>query len=314
MIRSLGCPADSGHISVLYQAVLEYLSVKPGNSYLDGTVGVGGHASAILNASSPDGRLLAMDCDPAALSFAGERLAQYGDRVVFVRSSFDQMGEQAARLGFGQLDGILLDLGLSSRQLDDPARGFAFRHDGPLDMRLDPDAELTGASLVNECSQDELANIIYRFGEERDSRRIARAIVAARPLSTTGELARIVSSAVRRRERKIHPATRTFQALRIAVNRELEALSTALPQALPLLRPGGRLAVIAFHSLEDRIVKQFFRREAQDCVCPPDQPVCTCVHQATLDILTQRPIRPSADEVGRNSRSRSARLRVAERK
>lgn len=306
-------PPAGLHIPVLYQSVLEYLQ-KPGGCYLDGTVGAGGHAAAVLDASSPDGRLLGMDRDPAALSFAGQRLAPFGDRVTLVHASFARMGEHAARLGFEQLDGILLDLGLSSRQLDDPARGFAFRHDGPLDMRFDPDDERTAATLVNELPSDELADIIYRYGEERDSRRIARAIVNARPLRTTGELASIVRGAVRRRERRIHPATRTFQALRIAVNRELEALSAALPQAVQLLRPGGRLAIIAFHSLEDRIVKQFFRRESQDCLCSPESPVCICQHQATLNILTRKPIRPSTVEMERNSRSRSARLRVAERK
>jgi 16S rRNA (cytosine1402-N4)-methyltransferase len=313
LLSAPGSAPNSGHISVLYQVVLEYLSIKPGGSYLDGTVGAGGHAAAIMEASAPDGRLLAMDRDPAALTFAGERLAPYGERVTLVRASFDQMGELAPRRGFGQVDGILLDLGLSSRQLDDPARGFAFRFDGPLDMRLDPDAELTAATLVNESSLEELADTIRRYGEERENRRIARAIIAARPLSTTGELAGVVSGAVRRKERGIHPATRTFQALRIAVNKELDALSSALPQAVCLLRPGGRLAVIAFHSLEDRIVKQFFRQEARNCLCSPEQPICTCEHEATLNILTHKPIRPSEDEVGRNPRSRSARLRVAER-
>lgn len=310
--QTSGSPVDS-HIPVLYQSVLEYLP-KPGGCFLDGTVGAGGHAAALLEASSPDGRLLGLDRDPAALSFAGQRLAPFGDRVTLVHASFAQMGEHTARLGFEQFDGILLDLGLSSRQLDDPARGFAFRHEGPLDMRFDPDDERTAASLVNELPPDELADIIYRYGEERESRRIARAIVNARPLRTTGDLASIVSGAVRRRERRIHPATRTFQALRIAVNCELEALSAALPQAVQLLRPGGRLAIIAFHSLEDRIVKQFFRRESQDCLCSPELPVCICQHQATLNILTRKPIRPSTVEVDRNSRSRSARLRIAERK
>jgi len=322
--QTAGLPTGFGHVPVLYQPVLEYLSVRPGGRYLDGTVGAGGHAAAILEASSPDGRLLGMDRDPAALAFAGQRLARFGDRVTLLHSSFARMGEHATSLGFDQLDGILLDLGLSSRQLDDPARGFAFRHDGPLDMRFDPHDELTAATLVNEAPVDELADIIYRYGEERDSRRIARAIVKARPLKTTGELAVVVSQAARRRERprSVHPATRTFQALRIAVNDELEALSAALPLAVQLLQPPacagmslppGRLVVIAFHSLEDRIVKQFFRREAQDCICPPEAPVCVCGHQATLKILTRKPIRPTTAEVERNPRSRSARLRVAER-
>jgi 16S rRNA (cytosine1402-N4)-methyltransferase len=256
---------------------------------------------------------MAMDRDPAALSFAGERLAQYGKRVTYVHASFDKMSAMANRHGFEQVNGILLDLGLSSRQLDDPTRGFAFRFDGPLDMRLDPDSELTAATLVNESSSEELANLIWRYGEERESRRIAKAIVAARPLATTGELAAVISNAVSRRERSLHPATRTFQALRLAVNQELDAISSALPQAISLLQSGGRLAVIAFHSLEDRIVKQFFRQSARDCICPPEQPICTCEHKATLKILTRKPARPSRDEMGRNPRSRSARLRVAER-
>jgi 16S rRNA (cytosine1402-N4)-methyltransferase len=285
--QSAEASAELGHIPVLYQSVLEYLSVKPGGCYLDGTVGAGGHAAGILEVSAPDGRLLAMDRDPAALSFAGRRLSRFSDRVTLLHASFAEMNEQASRAGFGPLDGILLDLGLSSRQLDDPKRGFAFRHDGPLDMRFDPNDEQTAGALVNELPVDQLADIIYRYGEERDSRRIARCI---------------------------DPATRVFQALRIAVNRELEALSEALPQAVGLLRPGGRLVIIAFHSLEDRIVKRFFRRESRECLCPPEQPVCTCQHQATLNILTHKPIRPSGDEVERNPRCRSARMRAAERK
>ncbi len=306
-------PAELGHIPVLYQSVLEYLSVRLGGCYLDGTVGAGGHAAAILEASGPQGRLLAMDRDPAALSYAGRRLSRFGDRVTLLHASYAEMGEQAPRLGFAPLDGILLDLGLSSRQLDDPARGFAFRHDGPLDMRFDPNDEQTAGKLVNELPADQLADILYRYGEERDSRRIARSIVAARPLHTTGQLASVVCGAVRRRS-GIDPATRVFQALRIAVNRELEALSEGLPQAVRLLRPGGRLVVIAFHSLEDRIVKRFFRRESRDCLCPPEQPVCSCQHQATLNILTHKPIRPSPGEVERNPRCRSARMRAAERR
>ena len=300
--------AGSDHIPVLLQSVLDYLAIKPGGRYLDGTVGAGGHAGAILGALSSNGRLLGMDRDPAAIAFAGRRLAPFGERATLLNASFAQMGALAPQWGFEQLDGILLDLGLSSRQLDAPARGFAFRLDGPLDMRFDPHDEVTAATLVNELPQRELADTIYRFGEERESRRIARAIVAARPLRTTGELAAVVRRASSHRD-----ATRTFQALRIAVNRELEALSAVLPQAVQLLSPGGRLVVIAFHSLEDRIVKQFFRREAQDCICPPELPVCICNHSASLNIVTRKPTRPTAAEVESNPRSRSARLRVAER-
>lgn len=306
-------PGDCGHSPVLYQQVVKWLSVRPGGCFLDGTVGAGGHAAAILEASSPDGRLLGMDRDPAAIAAAGRRLAQFGDRVTLVHASYARMRERAAQLGFEQLDSIVLDLGLSSCQLQDPARGFAFRHDGPLDMRFDPREELTAATLVNELASEELANVLFRYGEERDSRRVARAIVAARPLRTTRELAAVVSSALVHRERSLHPATRTFQALRIAVNRELDHLSDALPEAVRLLRPGGRLAVIAFHSLEDRLVKQFFRQEAQDCLCPRDLPVCTCGHRAVLRIVTRKPIRPGPGELEQNPRSRSARLRVAER-
>jgi len=289
---------------------LENLAIRPGGVYLDGTVGMGGHAAAILKASSPDGRLLAMDRDPSALCISAKRLILYGERVTLVHDSFAHMDEVAARQGYDWFDGILLDLGVSSRQLADAERGFSFQHDGPLDMRLDPTEDVTAAMLVNELSQEELADIIYRYGEERESRRIARALVAARPILTTAELASVVSRIVRSRGGGIHPATRTFQALRIAVNKELEALATVLPAAVALLRPGGRLAVIAFHSLEDRIVKQFFQRESRDCLCPPEIPVCGCGHRATMDVITRKPIRPTATEVDENPRSRSARLRV----
>ena len=272
---------------------------------------MGGHAAAILEASSPDGRLLAVDRDPDALCVSAKRLAPYGERVTLVHDSFARLGEVAAQQGFEWFDGILLDLGISSRQLADAERGFSFQHDGPLDMRLDVTEEVTAAMLVNELSQEELAEIFFRYGEERESRRIARALVLARPIRTTGELAALVSRSVRSRAGGIHPATRTFQALRIAVNRELEALATTLPRAVTLLRPGGRLAVIAFHSLEDRIVKQFFQRESRDCLCPPEIPVCGCGHRATMDVITRKPIRPTATEVDENPRSRSARLRVA---
>jgi 16S rRNA (cytosine1402-N4)-methyltransferase len=205
-----------------------------------------------------------------------------------------------------------MDLGLSSRQLDDGDRGFSFGQEGPLDMRMDRSQGQSAADLVNTLSEAELADILWQYGEERHSRRIARAIVAARPMTTTGQLADLVARTVGRRE-QIHPATRTFQALRIAVNDELGALREALPQARDLLRPGGRLVVIAFHSLEDRLVKQFFRQESRDCICPPELPVCVCQHEATLKVLTSKPVRPTADEIARNPRSRSARLRVAER-
>lgn len=300
------------HVPVLDKEVLSWLYPRPGGCYIDATVGAGGHASGILAASAPDGRLLGLDADPEAIAFADEFLQPFGERVVLKAANARHLGAVAPPLGFSQVDGVLLDLGLSSRQLADAERGFSFSQDGPLDMRMNCSQGQMAADLVNHLAETELADLLWRYGEERNSRRIARAIVASRPLATTGQLADLVARTVGRRE-KIHPATRTFQALRIAVNDELEALSQALPQACDLLRPGGRLAVIAFHSLEDRLVKRFYQRESRDCLCPPQVPVCVCEHQATLRVLTPKPVRPMADEIARNPRSRSARLRVAER-
>jgi 16S rRNA (cytosine1402-N4)-methyltransferase len=297
---------------VLYHEVLEAMQPRSGCRYVDATLGTGGHAAGILDASAPDGKLLGLDADPEAITYAREVLRVYGDRVVLQAANFRQIDAVAPGLGFEEVDGILMDLGLSSRQLGQSSRGFSFSQDGPLDMRFDPGRGRSAADLVNHLPEAELADLFWRFGEERHSRRIARAIVAARPLTTTGQLADVVSRTVGRRE-KIHPATRIFQALRIAVNHELEALSEALPQARDLLRPGGRIAVIAFHSLEDRLVKHFFLEEARDCLCPPEAVVCMCQHKATLRVLTRRPIRPTDEERAANPPSRSARLRVAER-
>ena len=301
-----------GHVSVLYEEVLAWLEPRSGGCYIDATLGAGGHAKGLLTASHPDGWLLGLDADPGALSFASKVLASFGDRVVLRSANFCQLREVAGTLGIKDVDGILMDLGLSSLQLNDAERGFSFSQDGPLDMRMDPGQGQTAADLINTLSEADLSNLLWQYGEERQARRIARAIVSERPLVTTGQLAALVAKVVGRRER-IHPATRTFQALRIAVNGELDALREALPQARDLLRPGGRLAIIAFHSLEDRLVKQFYRQEARDCVCPPELPVCVCQHQATLRVLTSKPLRPTADEIARNPRSRSARLRIAER-
>jgi 16S rRNA (cytosine1402-N4)-methyltransferase len=301
-----------GHVPVLYDEVLAWLQPHPGGWYIDATLGAGGHAKGILLASHPDGRLLGLDTDPDALQHASKVLEPFGDRVSLKVANFRQLEEVAGALGIREVDGILMDLGLSSRQLDDAERGFSFGQDGPLDMRMDRRQGVSAADLVNTLPAAELSDILWRYGEERHARRIAAAIAAERPLATTGQLADLVARTVGRRE-KIHPATRTFQALRIAVNDELDALRQALPQARDLLGPGGRLAVIAFHSLEDRLVKQFYRQEARDCVCPPELPVCVCQHRATLRVLTPKPVRPSAGETARNPRSRSARLRVAER-
>jgi 16S rRNA (cytosine1402-N4)-methyltransferase len=305
------------HRPVLYHPIIHALRPSPACLYVDGTLGAAGHAWGILQASSPDGLLLGLDLDPQALAIAQARLEPFGDRAILRQASYASLQQQLEALGWGQVNGILLDLGVSSMQLDTPERGFSFQAAAPLDMRFDPHSPLTAADLVNDLPEQELAQLLYRYGEEDRARQIARAIVRARPVYTTAQLADIVVGAsVRRRKgagRSIHPATLTFQALRIAVNRELEALETVLPQAVAALAPGGRLAVISFHSLEDRLVKHFFRRESQDCLCPPRQPVCTCGHKATLIEITRRPLTPSPDEIAGNPRSRSARLRVAER-
>jgi 16S rRNA (cytosine1402-N4)-methyltransferase len=301
------------HIPVLYDEVLAGLRVQPGGRYIDATLGAGGHAAGILERSTPGGQLLGLDADAEAIDFARAQLRRFGARVTYAVSNFRLLGRTATELGFGRVDGVLMDLGISSRQLDSADRGFSFSQDGPLDMRLDTSQGRTAADLVNRLPATELADLLWQYGEERASRRIARAIVAARPLSSTAELAEVVRRAAGPTRGRIHPATRTFQALRIAVNEELENLAAALPQARDLLVSEGRLAVISFHSLEDRLVKGFFRREAQDCVCPPEAPVCVCQHQASLRVITRKPIRPGEPEVAANPRSRSARLRVAER-
>lgn len=300
------------HIPVLYDEVLDGLQAQPRGKYIDATLGTGGHAAGILRASAPDGQLLGLDADSEAITFAQQALQSFGDRIVVQTANFRRVKTVALALGFEQVHGILMDLGISSRQLADAGRGFAFSQEGPLDMRMDPGQERTAADLVNHLSEAKLADLLWRYGEERRSRRIARAIVAARPITTTVQLADLITRTIGRRE-KIHPATRTFQALRIAVNEELQALTLALPQARDLLRPGGRLAVISFHSLEDRLVKRFYQQEARHCICPPETPICLCQHQPTLQIITRKPIRPTNEEIEQNPRCRSAKLRIAER-
>ena len=313
----------SEHIPVLKEAVLSGLNARPGAVVIDGTLGGGGHAEAILRASTPGGRLLGLDCDAEAIEQARARLDQneLGTCSYYaVHASYAEMGVVAPHFGFEAVDGILLDLGYSSLQIDNAARGFSFRRDGPLDMRFDRRQRKTAADLVNGLPEDELARVIREYGEERYARRIARAIVSARPIESTVMLAEVIERSKPRRasgtrqQARIHPATRTFQALRMAVNDELGALERVLPQTVELLRPGGRLVVISFHSLEDRVVKQFMRREASDCVCPPEQPVCTCERQATLEIMTRKPIVATEEEIRQNPRARSAKLRVAERR
>ena len=301
------------HIPVLYQAVIDLLNPEPGGLYVDGTLGAGGHSRGLLSKSSPDGRVAGFDRDPRALELAQMNLAGFGERLICIQDSYKNLRLHLNNLNWHYVDGILLDLGLSSMQLDTPERGFSFRDDGPLDMRFDPGQPLTAADLVNESSREELADILFTYGEEKLARKIADAIIANRPLVRTKDLAKIVEKVARNPKSKIHPATRTFQALRIAVNQELDALEAFLPEALDSLNTGGRLAIIAFHSLEDRITKQFFRMESKDCICPPEVPLCVCEHKARVKELTRRPIRPEESEIDRNPRARSAKLRVAEK-
>ncbi len=301
------------HRPVLYHEIIHSLSPQPGGYYVDATLGAGGHAWGILKSSSPDGQLLGLDVDPQALELARQKLSEFGARVILVRASYTTLTRQLAALKWRPVDGIVLDLGVSSLQLDTPQRGFSFQVEAPLDMRFDPDNPVSAAELVNNLPEAELADLLYRYGEERRARSVARAIVRNRPIETTGQLARIVALATTSGRPGMHPATRTFQALRIAVNRELDALQEFLPQAVGALAQGGRLAVITFHSLEDRIVKQYFRQESQDCLCPPRQPVCTCGHKATLRLVNRKPIQPQDAEIRENPRARSARLRVVEK-
>ncbi|MDD5467855.1 MAG: 16S rRNA (cytosine(1402)-N(4))-methyltransferase RsmH [Anaerolineales bacterium] len=301
------------HRPVLYHEMIHALQPRSGGRYVDCTLGAGGHAWAVLQASQPDGCLLGLDVDPQALDLAQERLAEFGGRVILRRASYTTLAEQLAMLNWSEVDGVMFDLGVSSMQLDTPERGFSFRSEAPLDMRFDPHSAVDAGELVNHLPEKELADLLYRYGEEKRSRRVAHAILHARPITSTTQLAEVVAAATVGGRQGIHPATRTFQALRIAVNRELEALEEALPQAANALASGGRIAVIAFHSLEDRIVKNYFRQESRDCLCPPRQPQCTCGHRASLKEVTRQPIRPSPQEVLENPRSRSARLRVAER-
>lgn len=303
----------SPHRSVLYHEIISALNPKSPGRYIDATVGAGGHAWGILEVSSPDGKLLGLDLDPQALAIASQRLSVYGDRAVLVQASYTTLDVQLRRLGWEPVQGILLDLGVSSMQLDNSNRGFSFKTDGLLDMRFNPDQPTTAADLVNQLSEEALADLIWRYGEDRQSRRIARAIVQARPLQTTLQLAEVIRHAAGAHRERIDPATRTFQALRIAVNRELDSVEEVLPKAVQALAPGGRLAVIAFHSLEDRIVKQFFRRESKDCICPPEQITCTCGHRAAIKEISRHPWMASEEEIAENPRARSARLRVVEK-
>jgi 16S rRNA (cytosine1402-N4)-methyltransferase len=308
-----------GHLPVLVDEVVASLALCPGSSIADCTVGGGGHAERLLETVAPDGRLLGLDADAAAVREAVRVLARFGDRAVIRHANFTRLEEVARAEGLVPLDGVLFDLGLSSYQLADARRGFAFTAAAPPDMRFDETTGLSALELIDSTSERELARILSTLGEERRAGRIAKAILAARTsgrLVTASDLAAVVADAVPARGAdagRIHPATRTFQALRIAVNHELEALEAGLAAALRVLAPGGRLAVISYHSLEDRIVKRFLAREARDCLEVPLPPACTCGHRAQVKPVTRRVVRPSESEVAGNRRARSARLRVAER-
>jgi 16S rRNA (cytosine1402-N4)-methyltransferase len=309
--------AEFEHLSVMPEEVLHWLQPHDGGTYLDGTTGGGGHSRLILE-TAPGCRLLGLDRDPAALIRAAEVLAPFGDRVSLHHATFDQAGSVLQQLGIDRLDGMLLDLGVSSHQLDTPERGFSFRHDAPLDMRMDPQVGVTAADIVNQADEAELLRIFYEYGEERFSRRIVRKIIAQRseePITRTTQLAELVRHAVPggNKPSRIHPATRVFQALRIQVNQELEQVKNGVAAGIDLLKPGGRLVVISFHSLEDRIVKRMFRERAASCICPPRLPVCHCNKQPDVKLLTRKGVRASAAEIEVNTRSRSAVLRAAER-
>ncbi len=301
------------HTPVMLDEVVRALAVQPGGRHVDCTVGGGGHAEAILEAASPGGLLLGIDADPRALQAARSRLARFADAVLLVEGNFRDVEAICRSHGFAPVHAILFDLGLSSLQLLDEERGFSFQLEAPLDMRFGPHQTLTAADIVNTYDEQTLASLLWRYGQEPLSRRIARRIVQERPFQTTTQLAKTVEKAAGRRYHRLHPATRTFQSLRIAVNQELENLAAALEQSRDLLGYGGRLAVISFHSLEDSIVKDFLRQESRHCICPPDVPVCVCGHKPTLRLVTRGAVKPSPAEMAANPRCRSARLRAAER-
>jgi 16S rRNA (cytosine1402-N4)-methyltransferase len=301
------------HIPVLYKEIIHALQPKCGGLYIDGTLGAGGHARGILEACAPDGLLLGLDVDPQALALARETLAPYEGRIHLAQASYTTLAKQLASLGWDAVDGILLDLGASSMQFDSPERGFSFQQDGPLDMRFGTHALRNAADIVNTWDEKELADLIFRYGEDPKAKRIARAIVANRPLRTTRELAAVVEKASPRCGSRIHPATQTFQALRMAVNEELSALEEVLPQAVASLKRGGRLAVISFHSLEDRLVKEFFREQSGRRFNPPYERIYEEEREAVVKIVNKKPITASEEEARSNPRARSAKLRIVEK-
>jgi len=311
-MASTAVPVPS-HIPVLLKEVIEGLQVHVAGSYIDCTVGLGGHTEAILENILPGGKLLGIDADTETLNITRERLSNYGKAVTLINDNFSNLEAICCKNNFQPVDGILFDLGVSSWQLNSPQRGFSFQNEAPLDMRFASEQGPTAAEIINTYSEQELVSVIKNYGEERYSRHIASLIIKNRPINTTSELARLVRHAIGHRQGKINPATKTFMALRIAVNHELDNLKIALDQVIKLLRSQGRLVVISYHSLEDRIVKQFMKREASDCICPPEAIVCRCGHTASLRLISKKVIKPSSLEIDNNPRSRSGKMRVAER-
>ncbi len=301
------------HIPVMLKETVQALAVQPGGRYIDCTLGAGGHAAAILEHSSPGGQLLGIDADPEAIKTARARLTAYSGSTLLINDNFINLEAICIKYDFFPVHGILFDLGLSSLQLNSDSRGFSFQQDAPLDMRFSPSQEVTAADIINTSSENELAHIIKTYGEESFSHRIAHRITQERPIKTTLQLARMIEKTIGNKRGKIHPATKTFQALRIAVNHELEHLETALKQAINLLGFEGILVVISYHSLEDRIAKQLMHQEAKDCICPPNTPACICGHRACLSLINKKVITPSLAEVQTNPRSRSAKLRAVKR-
>jgi 16S rRNA (cytosine1402-N4)-methyltransferase len=304
---------SSPHQPVLYHESLKYLKPEKSGKYIDGTLGAGGHAEGILRLCGPDGMLLGLDLDDQAINIAARKLSIFKDRCIIRKASYGDMKNIAVSLGWESVDGILLDLGLSSMQLDTVDRGFSIQKDAPLDMRFDTCHGRTAADLINSLTENDISTILWEYSDEPKSRQIAKLIIENRPIYTTKDLSELVLKAYHGKRGKTHPATRTFQALRIEVNNELEVLKEGLESSLKIVRSGGKIVIITFHSLEDRIVKQFFRRESTDCICPQEQLICTCGHKAALKLITRKAIKPSQEEIAKNSRARSAKLRAAEK-
>ncbi|MFC2044282.1 16S rRNA (cytosine(1402)-N(4))-methyltransferase RsmH [Chloroflexota bacterium] len=303
----------TAHTPVMVRETIKALNIKPGGRFIDCTLGGGGHAAAILEHSSPSGKLLGIDTDSEAITIAKTKLKAYDNSILLVNDNFVNLEAICYKYDFLPVHGILFDLGLASFQLNSPKRGFSFQHEGPLDMSFNTNQKLTAADIVNTYSETELAYLIRAYGEERYSHQIACRIMEERPITTTLQLAKVIEKVTGSRRGKIHPATRTFQALRITVNQELAHLESVLKQASNLLAFKGRLVVISYHSLEDRIVKQYMQRESRDCICPSGIPTCVCEHSALLKLINRKVITPSRQEIKTNPRSRSAKLRVAER-